>query len=136
VLPCAAAYAHLKSLELPRQHRAVPRQYCLPCLSPVCSLAVGCGDGAPWPPLAAPSRGNIANATPSASAMLASVIFAERPGTQARKLVQSKHHDVEMSLRGFGLKVAKTSQRTFESHVRELVACYFDHRRLWWRILA
>ena len=34
--------------------------------------------------------------------MLASVIFAERPGTQARKLVQWKHHDVEMSLRGLG----------------------------------
>jgi hypothetical protein len=51
--------------------------------------------------------------------MFASVISAERPGTQARKLVQSKHHDVEMSLRrilrGFGLKVGKTSQRTFES---------------------
>jgi hypothetical protein len=44
--------------------------------------------------------------------MFASVISAERPGTQARKLVQSKHHDVEMSLRrilrGFGLKVGKT----------------------------
>ena len=44
----------------------------------------------------------------------------------ARKLVQSKHHDTEMSLRGilrgFGLKVGKTSQRTFASRVRELVA--------------
>ena len=44
----------------------------------------------------------------------------------ARKLVQSKHHDIEMSLRGilrgFGLKVGKTSQRTFASRVRELVA--------------
>jgi hypothetical protein len=113
VLPCAAAYVRLKSPELPRQHRAVPRQYCLPCSSPACSLAVGCGDGT-VPPLAAPSR-----ATPSASAMFASVISAERPGTQARELVQSKHHDVEMSLRrilrGFGLKVGKTSQRTFES---------------------
>ena len=43
-----------------------------------------------------------------------------------RKLVQSKHHDIEMSLRGilrgFGLKVGKTSQRTFASRVRELVA--------------
>jgi transposase len=44
----------------------------------------------------------------------------------ARKLVQSKHHDTEMSLRGilrgFGLKVGKTSRRTFASRVRELVA--------------
>ena len=44
----------------------------------------------------------------------------------ARKLVQSKHHDTEMSLRGilrgFGLKVGKTSPRTFASRVRELVA--------------
>jgi transposase len=44
----------------------------------------------------------------------------------ARKLVQSKHHDTEMSLRGilrgFGLKVGQTSQRTFASRVRELVA--------------
>ena len=44
----------------------------------------------------------------------------------ARKLVQSKHHDTEMSLRGilrgFGLKVGKTSQRTFASRVRELAA--------------
>jgi transposase len=44
----------------------------------------------------------------------------------ARKLVQSKHHDTEMSLRGilrgFGLKVGKTSQRTFASRVHELVA--------------
>ena len=44
----------------------------------------------------------------------------------ARKLVQSKHHDTEMSLRGilrgFGLKVGKTSSRTFAIRVRELVA--------------
>jgi transposase len=44
----------------------------------------------------------------------------------ARKLVQSKHHDTEMSLRGilrgFGLKVGKTSPRTFAIRVRELVA--------------
>lgn len=49
----------------------------------------------------------------------------------ARKLVQSKHHDTEMSLRGilrgFGLKVGKTSQRMFTSRVRELVA---DHPTL------
>ena len=42
--------------------------------------------------------------------------------------MQSKRHDIEMSLRGilrgFGLKVGKTSQRTFESRVRELVASH------------
>ena len=42
----------------------------------------------------------------------------------ARKLVQSKLHDVENSLRGllrgFGLKVGKTTDRTFASRVREL----------------
>ena len=46
----------------------------------------------------------------------------------ARKLLQSKHHDIEMSLRGilrgFGLKVGKTSQRTFASRGRELVAAH------------
>jgi transposase len=49
----------------------------------------------------------------------------------ARKLVQAKHHDTEMSLRGilrgFGLKVGKTSQGTFANRVRELVA---DHPTL------
>jgi transposase len=44
----------------------------------------------------------------------------------ARKLLQSKHHDVEMSLRGvlrgFGLKVGPTSTRTFAGRIRELVA--------------
>ena len=43
-----------------------------------------------------------------------------------RNLVRSKLHDVEMSLRGtlrgFGLKVGKTTPRTFEARVRELVA--------------
>jgi transposase len=43
----------------------------------------------------------------------------------ARKLVQSKRHDLEMSLRGilrgFGLKVGKTAPRNFEARVRELV---------------
>ncbi len=43
----------------------------------------------------------------------------------ARKLVQSKLHDIEMSLRGilrgFGLKVGKTTRRLFESRVRELI---------------
>jgi transposase len=44
----------------------------------------------------------------------------------ARKLLQSKHHDVEMSLRGvlrgFGLKVGPTTTRTFAGRIRELVA--------------
>src|SRR5215472_15149255 len=43
----------------------------------------------------------------------------------ARKLVQSKRHDTEMSLRGilrgFGLKVGRTTPRTFEPRIRELV---------------
>jgi transposase len=43
----------------------------------------------------------------------------------ARKLVQSKRHDMEMSLRGilrgFGLKVGLTTSRSFEGRVRELV---------------
>ncbi len=44
----------------------------------------------------------------------------------ARKLVQSKLHDVEMGLRGllrgFGLKVGTIAPRSFEGRVRELVA--------------
>src|ERR1700724_2446114 len=44
----------------------------------------------------------------------------------ARKLLQTKNHDVEMSLRGvlrgFGLKVGRTTPRTFVSRIRELVA--------------
>jgi transposase len=43
----------------------------------------------------------------------------------ARKLVQSKRHDLEMSLRGilrgFGLKVGQTTPRSFEARVRELI---------------
>jgi transposase len=43
----------------------------------------------------------------------------------ARKLLQAKHHDVEMSLRGvlrgFGLKVGPTTARSFPIRVRELV---------------
>jgi transposase len=43
----------------------------------------------------------------------------------ARKLLQAKHHDVEMSLRGvlrgFGLKVGPTTPRTFSGRIRELV---------------
>src|ERR1700749_384922 len=49
----------------------------------------------------------------------------------ARKLLQSKTHDVEMSLRGvlrgFGLKVGPTTPRTFPNRIRELVA---NHRIL------
>jgi transposase len=44
----------------------------------------------------------------------------------ARKLLQIKLHDIEMSvrgtLRGFGLKVGKTTPKTFENRVRSLVA--------------
>src|ERR1700678_1746853 len=44
----------------------------------------------------------------------------------ARKLLQIKLHDIELSLRGtlrgFGLKVGKTTAKTFESRVRSLVA--------------
>src|ERR671917_140479 len=43
----------------------------------------------------------------------------------ARKLLQGKHHDVEMSLRGvlrgFGLKVGPTTPRSFAARIRELV---------------
>jgi transposase len=44
----------------------------------------------------------------------------------ARKLVQSKLYDVEMSLRGilrgFGLKVGRTTPRSFGRRIKELVA--------------
>jgi len=44
----------------------------------------------------------------------------------ARKLLQTKNHDVEMSLRGvlrgFGLKVGPTTPRTFAARIRVLVA--------------
>jgi len=43
----------------------------------------------------------------------------------ARKLLQAKEHDVEMSLRGvlrgFGLKVGRTTPRSFAARIRELV---------------
>ena len=49
----------------------------------------------------------------------------------ARRLLQGKLHDVEMSLRGvlrgFGLKVGATTPKTFEGRVRDLVA---GHRTL------
>jgi len=40
----------------------------------------------------------------------------------ARKLVQSKLHDVENSLRGFGLKVGKTTELGFAGRIEELVS--------------
>jgi transposase len=44
----------------------------------------------------------------------------------ARKLVQSKLHDIEMSLRGilrgFGLKVGRTTPKLFEGRIKELVS--------------
>jgi hypothetical protein len=44
----------------------------------------------------------------------------------ARKLLQTKNHDVETSLRGvlrgFGLRVGPTTPRTFVGRIRELVA--------------
>jgi transposase len=44
----------------------------------------------------------------------------------ARKLLQTKHHDVGLSLRGilrgFGLKVGPTTERSFAGRVRDLVA--------------
>jgi transposase len=43
----------------------------------------------------------------------------------ARRLLQGKRHDIEMSLRGilrgFGLKVGKTTPRLFEARIRDLV---------------
>ena len=49
----------------------------------------------------------------------------------ARKLLQTKHLDVEMSLRGvlrgFGLKVGPTTSRSFPARIRELVG---DHPTL------
>src|ERR1700761_640309 len=49
----------------------------------------------------------------------------------ARKLLQIKLHDIELSLRGtlrgFGLKIGKTTPKTFEGRVRTLVA---DHPTL------
>ena len=48
----------------------------------------------------------------------------------ARKLVQSKLRDIENSLRGilrgFGLKVGKTTAKTFAARIRELVAGQAD----------
>ena len=57
----------------------------------------------------------------------------------ARKLVQSKLQDVENSLRGilrgFGLKVGKTTGREFAGRIEELVAghrtCKRSPRRCW-----
>jgi transposase len=48
----------------------------------------------------------------------------------ARKLLQIKLHDIELSLRGtlrgFGLKVGKTTPKTFEGRVRSLVPPVID----------
>lgn len=58
----------------------------------------------------------------------------QRALLSARKLLQSKLHDVEMSLRGllrgFGLKVGKTTRRSFEGRVRELVAAHAGLQRI------
>jgi transposase len=40
----------------------------------------------------------------------------------ARKLVQSKLYDIEMSLRGFGLKVGPTTSQSFAARINHLVA--------------
>ena len=44
----------------------------------------------------------------------------------ARRLLLGKRHDIEMSLRGilrgFGLKVGKTTPRAFDGGIRELVS--------------
>jgi transposase len=40
----------------------------------------------------------------------------------ARRLLLDKLRDVELSLRGFGLKLGKMTQRGFETRARELVA--------------
>jgi len=49
-----------------------------------------------------------------------------RANLTARKLIQSKLHDVEMSLRGilrgFGLKVGAPARRQFEARIRDLVS--------------
>ena len=46
----------------------------------------------------------------------------------ARKQLQYKLRDTELSLRGilwgFGLKVGKVSDKTFEARIRELVTCH------------
>ena len=48
----------------------------------------------------------------------------------ARKLLQAKLHDVEMSLRGilrgFGLKVGPTTPKRFAGRIQELVADHPD----------
>jgi transposase len=52
----------------------------------------------------------------------------------ARKLVQSKLQDVENSLRGilrgFGLKVGRTTKRTFAGRIRELVTNHASLKRI------
>jgi transposase len=52
----------------------------------------------------------------------------------ARKLLQAKRQDIEMSLRGvlrgFGLKVGPTRPKTFEARIRELVGATTPSPRL------
>ena len=52
----------------------------------------------------------------------------------ARKLLQTKNHDVEMSLRGvlrgFGLKVGRTTPRTFAGRIRNWLPAMPRYR--WW----
>lgn len=58
----------------------------------------------------------------------------------ARKLVQSKLRDVENSLRGilrgFGLKVGKTTERSFAGRIRELVANHASLEKIAEALLA
>jgi transposase len=59
----------------------------------------------------------------------------------ARKLLQVKLYDVEMSLRGilrgFGLKIGKTTPARFEGRIRELVVGHPGRsRRACWRSCA
>jgi len=58
----------------------------------------------------------------------------------ARKLVQSKLQDVENSLRGilrgFGLKVGKTTPRSFARRIRDLVASNPNLQAIWQALLS
>ena len=58
----------------------------------------------------------------------------------ARKLLQSKHHDLGLSLRGilrgFGLKVGKTTTLSFAGRVRELVGDHPELRTIAEAVLA
>ncbi len=71
----------------------------------------------------------------SSGALQVDVGAGDACAADARKLVQSKLHDVEMSLRGilrgFGLKVGPTTPKRFEARIKDLVA---DHPSL--RVIA